>query len=519
MSKLVRVVKKNWYNIVIVLILLGAGLFYYKTLTPSVGFIGDDARYIILGESIASGQGFRLLCLPGAPPDRVCAPGFPFVLSLVWLILPEFPENVVALKSVSIIFAILFIFVTYLLLKGYFDKRLLLWVVVLTAFNPLILRYSTEVMTEMGYAFFSMLTFYYFYKYNTSSSKRDAFILIFALVSGYFFRPVGLLLFIFILAYLIIRREYARAWLIGGAFVICILPWMYRNFNVGAWGYVNALFQKNLEVPMGTVTLMDFVRRFFANVYFYATYGIPSIIFPASCSLRLLQFLESHNIRIIQTVGVLVFIMVPLLCGLFSSAVRKRELPALYTLGFVFLWCFWPWQENRFIISIIPFLFYYYFKGVTFLFQFFRIHWQSKYIICILSSIFLISAAVRGMDYLSPLLPGHQDEFNETFSYIRQNTPEESLLMCINIFQFYLYTERKCINPPSPEPNVTLQTVLHYGVDYIVIVPSASITGLGDMSQIFLMPLISTYPSLFRLIYQTEDGKFQIYEVVKCKNH
>ena len=63
-----------------------------------VGVFHDDAMYVILARSLATGQGFRYLNLPGAPVASHFPPGYPAVLSLFWRVAPSFPANVVAFK-------------------------------------------------------------------------------------------------------------------------------------------------------------------------------------------------------------------------------------------------------------------------------------------------------------------------------------------------------------------------------------------------------------------------------------
>jgi hypothetical protein len=69
------------------------------SITPwPVGAYEDDAIYTLLARSLASGEGYRMINLPDAPHATHYPPGYPFVLSLLWRIWPEFPDNVVVFK-------------------------------------------------------------------------------------------------------------------------------------------------------------------------------------------------------------------------------------------------------------------------------------------------------------------------------------------------------------------------------------------------------------------------------------
>jgi hypothetical protein len=63
-----------------------------------VGVFYDDAQYLILAKSLATGHGYRFLNLPGAPLATHFPPGYPAFLAILWRISPAFPENVALFK-------------------------------------------------------------------------------------------------------------------------------------------------------------------------------------------------------------------------------------------------------------------------------------------------------------------------------------------------------------------------------------------------------------------------------------
>jgi hypothetical protein len=64
-----------------------------------VGVYADDAMYVILARSVATGQGLRVLNLPGAPFATHFPPGYPLMLAALWRLMPSFPENVLLFKA------------------------------------------------------------------------------------------------------------------------------------------------------------------------------------------------------------------------------------------------------------------------------------------------------------------------------------------------------------------------------------------------------------------------------------
>src|SRR5215471_9869567 len=69
-----------------------------------VGGFYDDAFYVVLAKSIATGHGYRNLNLPGIPFATHYPPGYPLFLALLWWIGPTFPGNVLLFKLANAAF-------------------------------------------------------------------------------------------------------------------------------------------------------------------------------------------------------------------------------------------------------------------------------------------------------------------------------------------------------------------------------------------------------------------------------
>jgi len=75
------------------------------TITPwPVGVFQDDAMYVVLAKALASGQGFRMINLPGAPHGTHFPPVYPLVLAALWKLFPSFPDNIVVFKFLNAAF-------------------------------------------------------------------------------------------------------------------------------------------------------------------------------------------------------------------------------------------------------------------------------------------------------------------------------------------------------------------------------------------------------------------------------
>ncbi len=86
-------------RLVPLLLMIGVLVVAILSITPwPVGAYEDDAIYTVLAKSLATGEGYRMINLPGAPYATHYPPGYPFLLSLLWRVWPEFPDNVVVFK-------------------------------------------------------------------------------------------------------------------------------------------------------------------------------------------------------------------------------------------------------------------------------------------------------------------------------------------------------------------------------------------------------------------------------------
>src|SRR5262249_36185103 len=68
----------------------------------AVGLVVDDAWYVLLGRSLARGEGFALTSSAATPILPSVPPGFPVLLATVFRLAPAFPDNLSLLKAVSI---------------------------------------------------------------------------------------------------------------------------------------------------------------------------------------------------------------------------------------------------------------------------------------------------------------------------------------------------------------------------------------------------------------------------------
>jgi hypothetical protein len=93
--------REQWTVACAALVGVLAGIVAYSA---PVGVFWDDAVYVITAKALATGEGYRFIHLPGAPAATHYPPLWPAILSIVWRIVPDFPENVRWMKFLNPVF-------------------------------------------------------------------------------------------------------------------------------------------------------------------------------------------------------------------------------------------------------------------------------------------------------------------------------------------------------------------------------------------------------------------------------
>jgi len=145
---------------VLAVALAGSFLLCLASLNPdSFGRYHDDTIFVTTAKALASGQGYRIISMPSEPVQVKYPPFYPFLLSLIWRVHPQFPENVTAMMLLSIIATVSFLGLSwqYLVNESYASRWRALLIVILAAINWRILVLGTTVYSEMVYASLSVV--------------------------------------------------------------------------------------------------------------------------------------------------------------------------------------------------------------------------------------------------------------------------------------------------------------------------------------------------------------------------
>ena len=205
---------------------------YLLRLDHTAGLIVDDAWYVMFGQALARGEGYSLVNAPtpGILPPNF-PPGFAVLLSLVFLLRPGFPENVLLLKAVSIVAMIAMGVVSYFYFVRYrkLSQPLALALAVATVITPAFVFLATStVMSECVFTLVQLLAIVLVDRSVAAARPRRDTLFAGALAAAaVLIRTAGAPIPVAGMLYFLARRRWRQATLFAATVLLCFAPWWW----------------------------------------------------------------------------------------------------------------------------------------------------------------------------------------------------------------------------------------------------------------------------------------------------
>jgi hypothetical protein len=109
------------------------------------GIYHDDGVYISTAKALAEGQGYRLINLPHAPVQTRYPILYPALLALIWKLWPSFPDNLLAMQWLALLFGAVTVGLAYLYMVrcNYFSRGVGAAATLLCTTTPFFLFFCT----------------------------------------------------------------------------------------------------------------------------------------------------------------------------------------------------------------------------------------------------------------------------------------------------------------------------------------------------------------------------------------
>lgn len=495
------------------LILIAIFLLYSLTLTGKLSTGGDDANYIILSISLASAQGYRII----SHPDQPLETQYPPLLSFLLMPLVRFfPENYLILKLIPLFFSfgtiLIFIRIAKMLLPQKAEAMLL---VILVAISPILVYYSTQVLSEPLYVFFSLFSIYLALRFDTQEDRRELLALPLAALAAYYSRSIGLSLIISIMLLYLIRRRYKIFFFLSLLMVLLILPWIIRNsLLLGKSPYISSFFLVDpYNLDLGTIGFIGFGKRFVMNIIRYS----------GKIILNLLAYpwLEKVNPYNPFKIALGLIISSFILFGFYRSLKTKINLLNLYALIYLLFCLVWPWYDTRFLVPIFPIILLFLIQGINEVEKLLKIKPLKnvlqrklfhKMLIASIILFFLIgSARIIYNNHWGEVSEEWQD-YHRACLWLKEHSANGSNILCREPSYAYLISERKAVCYPfTLNHDEMSQFFVEHRIDYIIYDRLIAPT---DNAQRYLKPFLASHPELFRPVYPVGSSGTYVFKWV-----
>lgn len=496
-SRRLRVVRHPLLWICAAHVLLAALLFDPKPFTG-----GDNFWYMLLAESLRTGQGYRDLWLPGSPLHTHYPPVYPLLLAaLGWV-----SDSVVGLKMLSLAGTTGTVALAFLLARMRLDdERLAAGAALLLAVTPAIVEYAHWVLSEAPFVFLVTAALYSAVRAPEGRDLRWFAIGSVAALAAYLTRSAGSPLLVALVLALAIRRRWGRAAWVGGLSAVALIAWSwYVRWASAAGGaatttYGEEFFYRDPYRPeLGTVTVGDLVARAVFNVKAYLLSAWPQAVGGRDLGAALAG-----------AIGLVLGGVV--LAGALRRA-RRLEAPELFFFLYVALILLWPqaWSDQRLLLPLLPLAALYVVEALAWGFSPDRRARRIR-VVELAVGVVVAFALFANLRLLGPQLactrrvlggeafacaPAPFVDFVRAAEWLRANTEPNAVVINRKPQILYWYGRRRGdVYPYTADRDSILQTLDARQARYVVV------DNLSATTWRYLVPAIQTYASRFRVRY------------------
>ena len=346
------------YILVLFMIISAAlGLLRFNSLQLGASY--DDAHYIILAESLSSGEGYELINFPRPQIERAFPPGWPILLAPLTSV---FPGNYRVLKVYTLIIWLISLLLIYKLFMKKVESPYLEIIFGLLALNPLLVGMSVTVMSESSYLLFSLITLVLFDSQNDRPNYWLVILIALAALFTQLIRTIGISIFLALFLYLLFSRRIKESAITFGVFSFGALFQFWLNLRNGG-----SVISAGYESQVFNGSILEKIGQMWANLLGYLNETIAGGLIPVFGE-RVTYFLGSA-IPWMANTGVLLLVILGVLISW-----KRVKLFDVYTLIYlVAILAFWNPKvgsvKARFLIPMIPFLYFYLIGGMKWIFE------------------------------------------------------------------------------------------------------------------------------------------------------
>ncbi len=323
-------------------------LVAFLTVTPwPVGAFQDDAIYTVLAKALATGEGYRMINLPGGPHATHYPPGYPLFLSLLWRLSPSFPDNIVLFKFANAVWLSLAALGAWT-----FARRRLGWEAMPSALSAaagtlaiVVLLVTGVVLSEPMFMALLFPALLLSERAADSGSVRHAVAAGVACGVLTLVRTLGAVTIPAVLVALLFRKHWKAGLAFSAAAVICLVPWQLwlsawqheiPPVLMGKYGAYGPWVAQGFR-DGGPGFVLDVVVANMQAVYRFMSYAFMPM---AAVWPRVLAF---GVVCAVTAIGL-------------GTLVRRAMVTAMFLSAYAAVILVWPFDPDRFVLAVWPLL-------------------------------------------------------------------------------------------------------------------------------------------------------------------
>lgn len=455
---------------------------FFVNITGTQDWGGDYAQYIHHAQNIADGKPYSLTGYIYNPENKWIgppsySPGFPLLLAPV---IAVFGFNLTALQYfIAFVFLCYFIFLFHFL-THFLSKTNSLILVLIFAYNHLILSFKDEIVADMPFSLMVLLVIMLLFSKSLKPIPKTILIIVvssFAILTkdaGYF---VALSFLIACIASLF------RIKIKGVEFFQQLkIYWQFLAF--GAILFLPYIFSWSLETEnaMSSFTTLFSLDAVFFLIAKNLTYYSEVLLYffsPFTEHLRFLAFWVSS------------FFLVFALIGFLERIIKRFHFIDLLFLSYLAVILLYPYVGSgfRFLYPIIPFFTYYFIHGLKSL----TLIRQVKMIYLRVFAVFVIAVLYWRADsdiirYQDIIPDGpFQPQAKEAFHAVELLTPDTASVMFFKPRVLALFTTRNSIAESDADSGNSVMIMDRFNIDYVLIHKNQSKIKEDDLTNFNLV--------------------------------
>lgn len=475
---------------------------------------GDNCYYYTVASAMATGHGYSNLAQPGAPATATYPPGYPILMTPLRMV----TDSVVAQKWQNEIFVLLSLLLLYFTLMRLKLPMTISFAAAFTgAFLPRLLHFSTMMMSEAAFLLTGVLVMYFLVRMSENEDtwwselkKPWLYLMVITLALNYQIRTQGLALLAGVMLCLLFRKRWASLGVTFVGFVLGYLPWSLRNKALGLSNtrYIDMVMVANPWRPEeGSITISEFIERFFDTVRMLVCQAIPNTIppffdfnpdqpeytfyayFVGAVLLALIAIgcWQMGKLRwamlgyIAATIGIISVFSTPS-----GSRYLTSILPLLTAAEIIGIWAILMWGVKKFLKpseQALP-------------------TWNAIVACCFLLLPFtakpLLADEHKAAQQRYPL---PYTQYFKIGKDLKANTPENTIVCCRKNELLHLYSDRPGVGYLfTSDPDELIRDLITKNVDYVIL------DALGYSSTpLYLGPAVQKHFRFFDIVEQFDD--------------